>query len=130
MGDEIRTAVYSRFAMFRRIFGVPPEGRQPKHSTPRPVQSKPSAAKGTRLDFTRSLRMASVAGPPGHSLFCFFRKIIDFWLDDIRYFRRLRFTEACDINSPKYPKAIHEWIPGFWRKDPRFKTSDFMSKSG
>ena len=25
----------------------------------------PSAAKGTRLDFTRSLRMASVAAPPG-----------------------------------------------------------------
>ncbi len=25
----------------------------------------PSAAKGTRLEFTRSLRMASVAGPPG-----------------------------------------------------------------
>ena len=28
----------------------------------------PSAAKGTRLDFTRSLRMASVAGPPGDTL--------------------------------------------------------------
>lgn len=26
MGDEIRTAVSSRFAMFRRILGVPPEG--------------------------------------------------------------------------------------------------------
>ena len=34
MGDEIRTAVSSRFAMFRRILGVPPEGRQLKHSTP------------------------------------------------------------------------------------------------
>ena len=28
MGDEIRTAVYSRFAMFRRILGVPPEGEE------------------------------------------------------------------------------------------------------
>ena len=48
MGDEIHTAVYSRFAMFRRILGVPQEGRQPKHSTPRPVQSKPGTLSGTR----------------------------------------------------------------------------------
>ena len=74
---------------------VAPEDRQQKHSTTRSVNSKPgtlsgtrpsaiaefslwklsvaegakenvpSAAKGTRLDFTRPLRMVSVAGPPG-----------------------------------------------------------------
>ena len=45
MGDEIRASVYSRFAMFRHILGVSPEGRQPKHSTPSSEDSKILAPK-------------------------------------------------------------------------------------
>ena len=48
-----------RETLCRFQFSLGPEGRQRKHSTPRPVNSKP----GTRLDFTQSLRMASVAAP-------------------------------------------------------------------
>ena len=48
MGDEIRATVYSRFSAIRCILGVSPEGQQQKHSTPKPVQSKPGTLSGTR----------------------------------------------------------------------------------